>query len=120
MVLGARPNSQADLWHNVVGIHLPAPEAIFLSGKAVRTASLDEALAEHRSAASALSPFAECAVLATLHGRCMVARRAGRRNRDRDRDRDRDRVSQRESDTVGRVLVLVLVLGRVAVGAGRD
>lgn len=48
-------------------------------------ASLAEALAMSESSghpAPSLSPFAECAVLATLHSRCMAHRRAAARDRD--------------------------------------
>jgi hypothetical protein len=68
-----------------VGTRLPAPEAHFQNSKAVRMVSLAEALATSESSGRAvpsLSPFAECAVLATLHSRCMAHRRGAARERD--------------------------------------
>lgn len=61
------------------------PEAHFQNSKAVRMASLAEALAMSDSSghpAPPLSSFAECVVLATLHSRCMAHRRAAARDRD--------------------------------------
>ncbi|KUM65575.1 hypothetical protein ACN42_g1498 [Penicillium freii] len=53
---------------------LPAPEENFQNNQPTRISFLHEAVAQ--TGLSTLSPFAECIVLATLHGRCMTYRRS--------------------------------------------
>ncbi|CAI7653032.1 unnamed protein product [Penicillium glandicola] len=53
---------------------LPAPEENFQDNQPTRISFLPEAIAQ--TGPSTLSPFAECIVMATLHGRCMTHRRS--------------------------------------------
>lgn len=69
------------LQDGAIRTRLPAPEASFQSNQPVQMCFISEALAMTGSAqvdASTmipLPPFAECVVLAALHGRCMTHRR---------------------------------------------
>ncbi|KAH6850665.1 hypothetical protein B0I37DRAFT_428901 [Chaetomium sp. MPI-CAGE-AT-0009] len=62
------------LQEEMIRTRLPAPEANFQKGQPIRVSFLPAAMAENEP--STLSPFAECAVLAALYGRCMAHRRA--------------------------------------------
>ncbi|OIW25917.1 hypothetical protein CONLIGDRAFT_672845 [Coniochaeta ligniaria NRRL 30616] len=63
------------LQEEMICTRLPAPEANFQNNQQIRTSFLAEAMsASHQG--PPLSPFAECIVLATLHGRCMAHRRS--------------------------------------------
>ncbi|KAG6361749.1 hypothetical protein INS49_009977 [Diaporthe citri] len=57
-----------------VSTRLPAPEVNFQNSQPISTDFLSEALT--KGVSTTLSPFAECVVLVTLHGRCMAHRRA--------------------------------------------
>lgn len=68
------------LQEEVVRTRLPAPETSFQNSQPTRVCFLSEALAMtatqyDSSMIVPLSPFAECIVLAALHGRCMTHRR---------------------------------------------
>ncbi|GAB1214126.1 hypothetical protein ATERTT37_003286 [Aspergillus terreus] len=62
-----------DLQLSPVSTRLPAPEANFQNNQPTRTSFLADAMAQ--TGPSTLSPFAECIIMATLHGRCMTHRR---------------------------------------------
>ncbi|KAL2018159.1 hypothetical protein VTK56DRAFT_1235 [Thermocarpiscus australiensis] len=61
------------LHEEIIRTRLPAPEANFQNSQPIRTGFLPEAIADRHH--PALSPFAECVVLATIHGRSMSHRR---------------------------------------------
>ncbi|KAL5355963.1 fungal-specific transcription factor domain-containing protein [Aspergillus floccosus] len=61
------------LQEEMVSTRLPSPEANFQNNQPIRTSFLADALAQ--TSPSTLSPFAECIIMATLHGRCMTHRR---------------------------------------------
>lgn len=68
------------LQEEAVRTRLPAPEVSFQNSQPTRVCFLSEALAmtasqSDTSTAGPLSSFAECVVLAALHGRCMTHRR---------------------------------------------
>lgn len=60
------------LQEEMVHTRLPAPEANFQDNERIRVSFLPEAMTQ--TGPSTLSPFAECAVLAALYGRCMTHR----------------------------------------------
>ncbi|KND87343.1 Oleate activated transcription factor 3 [Tolypocladium ophioglossoides CBS 100239] len=62
------------LQEEMIRTRLPAPEANFQNNQHIRVSFLPEAVMQNGP--STLSPFAECVVLAALHGRCMTHRRA--------------------------------------------
>ncbi|EAU31928.1 conserved hypothetical protein [Aspergillus terreus NIH2624] len=66
-------NSLTRLLPIQVSTRLPAPEANFQNNQPTRTSFLADAMAQ--TGPSTLSPFAECIIMATLHGRCMTHRR---------------------------------------------
>jgi len=61
------------LQEDMVCTRLPAPESNFQNSQPITVDFLSEVMTEEGS--SPLSPFAECVVLAALHGRCMAHRR---------------------------------------------
>lgn len=72
-----------------IGTRLPCPESNFQNNQPVRTRFLSEAIMSAAQAVHSqapLSPFAECVVLATLHGRVMTHARSHAREPSHDDD----------------------------------
>ncbi|KAJ2985085.1 hypothetical protein NUW58_g5722 [Xylaria curta] len=63
---------------------LPAPELNFQNAQPFSNVSLSEAVSKEASIATALSPFARCVLLVTLHGRCRAHRRTSCKGGGRD------------------------------------
>ncbi|KAL4978407.1 fungal-specific transcription factor domain-containing protein [Aspergillus desertorum] len=61
------------LQEEMIATRLPSPEHNYQNNLPTRTPFLPEAMAQ--TGPSTLSPFAECIIMATLHGRCMTHRR---------------------------------------------
>ncbi|KAL5002543.1 hypothetical protein BDV10DRAFT_202141 [Aspergillus recurvatus] len=61
------------LQEEMISTRLPSPEHNYQNNLPTRTPFLPEAMAQAGS--STLSPFAECIIMTTLHGRCMTHRR---------------------------------------------
>ncbi|KAK2042691.1 hypothetical protein LZ31DRAFT_632529 [Colletotrichum somersetense] len=78
--LSARNEWPLTLHEDMICIRLPAPETNFQNNQPIQMGYLPEAVAASGGGGgggggSALSPFAECVVLAALYGRCMNNRR---------------------------------------------
>ncbi|KAJ5701370.1 fungal-specific transcription factor domain-containing protein [Penicillium malachiteum] len=72
--LCSRNDYPLTLSEEMICTRLPSPEVNFQNKQHIRRSFLDEAMSGSRKGVP-LSPFAECIILATLHGRCMVHRR---------------------------------------------
>ncbi|KAJ5719768.1 fungal-specific transcription factor domain-containing protein [Penicillium malachiteum] len=72
--LCSRNDYPLTLSEEMIFTRLPSPEANFQNNQHICTSFLEEAFSLSQKGAP-LSPFAECIILSTLHGRCMVHRR---------------------------------------------
>ncbi|RDW76678.1 Asperfuranone cluster transcription factor afoA [Aspergillus mulundensis] len=61
------------LQEEMISTRLPCPEHNYQNNLPIRTPFLPEAMAQ--TGQNTLSPFSECIIMATLHGRCMTHRR---------------------------------------------
>ncbi|KAJ6024717.1 hypothetical protein N7540_005514 [Penicillium herquei] len=75
--LCSRNDYPLTLSEEMICTRLPSPEANFQNNQHIRTSFLEEAMSVSSVSQKGppLSPFAECIILVTLHGRCIAHRR---------------------------------------------
>ncbi|KAH6616129.1 putative Zn(II)2Cys6 transcription factor [Chaetomium sp. MPI-SDFR-AT-0129] len=74
-LLCSRNDYPLTIYEEMINTRLPAPEANFQGNHYTRTIFLSEAIrCSGGKPPTTLSPFAECVVLTSLHGRCAAAR----------------------------------------------